>query len=82
MERTLDLSIVLCLHHEGSLSTATLQSLQEAIFFARADGINIELVGVLDDPDALTKAALLEWSAGLPCSVQIIEVNNKSLGLS
>jgi glycosyltransferase involved in cell wall biosynthesis len=82
MEGTIDLSIVLCLHREGSLLIATLQSLQEAIFFARADGINVELVGVLDDPDALTKAALLEWSAGLPCSVQIIEVNNKSLGLS
>ncbi|MBV9234245.1 MAG: glycosyltransferase family 2 protein [Xanthobacteraceae bacterium] len=82
MEGTLDLSIILCLHREGSLLTATLQSLRDAIFFTRADGLNVELVGVLDDPDALTKAALVEWSAGLPCSVQIIEVNNKSLGLS
>lgn len=82
MEHALDLSVVLCLHREGSLLPATLQSLREAIFFARADGIRIELVAVLDDPDAITRAMLLDCAQGLPCPVQIIEVNNKSLGLS
>jgi glycosyltransferase involved in cell wall biosynthesis len=79
---TVDISIVLNLHREGKYLLRTLRSLQEASDFARAEGLKLELIAVLDLADELTKRLLFEFDAGRFERFTCIEVGNGSLGPS
>lgn len=79
---TIDYSIVLNLHNEAPYLKRTMRSLTEAVAFARHKGLTCELVLVLDSADEATQ----RWVTGADYSEfdqhKIIEVNNRSLGLS
>lgn len=78
----IDISLVLNLHREATFLPRTLQSLREAAAYADAHGLIVELVVVLDRPDAATVSTL----AGLDLSIfrccQQVSVDHGSLGLA
>lgn len=78
----IDVSLILCLHHEGKYLLRTLRSLAESAIFARAAGLKVELVAVLDRADEPTRAILSEFDLGCFDNAVVLEVNNGSLGLS
>ena len=51
-----DVTVVVTGHHEGDLCRPTFAALARAIEEARAGGIAVEVVGVLDRADAVTAA--------------------------
>ncbi|WP_240008191.1 glycosyltransferase [Pseudaquidulcibacter saccharophilus] len=78
-----DISLVLNVHREHLYIHRTLQSICEAVNFAKeCNGITFELVVVLDNPNE----QIISWSNneqfGCFDSVEIITVSNGSLGLS
>ncbi len=77
-----DLSVILNLHNETEFLKRTFASLRQAAAYASAQGITIELVVVLDN----SPAAARDWVQSYPyveyAKFQIVEVDNRSLGLS
>lgn len=81
-KKTFDLSVVLNLHREAPFLARTFRSLSEAANFAKLDGISIELVIVLDCADAETTRLAYEYAKPGFDAIQIVEVENRCLGLS
>jgi len=79
---TIDYSIVLNLHNEAPYLKRTLQSLAQAANFARSKGLMSELILVLDSADAATRMWVEKADYSDFDAHKIIEVNNRSLGLS
>lgn len=77
-----DISVVLNLHREAAYLARTLRSLSDAAEFARLDAVSIELVIVLDSADEGTKRLAYDHPKPGFSEVQIIEVENRCLGLS
>lgn len=77
-----DISVILNAHNEGGIIIRTLRSLAEAADFARARGITLEIVVVLDNPNEATRSAIASADFSSFDGVQTIEVSNRSLGLS
>nr|WP_281421518.1 glycosyltransferase [Chelatococcus asaccharovorans] len=70
------------IHREAVFLKRTLLSLDAALAVARAEGLVIELVAVLDRSNDATRAVLAGHDLGSYGHVEIIEVDNGSLGLS
>ncbi|KVS74880.1 hypothetical protein WK41_07980 [Burkholderia cepacia] len=77
-----DISVILNAHNEGGIINRTLRSLAEAADFARARGITLEIVVVLDNPNEATRSVIASADLSSFDGVQTIEVSNRSLGLS
>jgi glycosyltransferase involved in cell wall biosynthesis len=77
-----DLSVVLNVHNETRYLLRTLRSLGEAARFAAAEGIDTELVIVLDRSPADTRALVDGWADDSLPAIRRIAVDNGSLGLS
>lgn len=77
-----DISIVLNLHAEGKYLSRTVMSLIDAANYARAYGLIVEIVIVLDRPDNITRNVLAKLDFGCFDTVQTVEVDHGSLGLS
>lgn len=77
-----DVTLVLTLHREGKLLLRTLLSIREAALFARAAGLSIELVAVLDLPDEVTVEVLSNFDLTAFDGHDFLRVENGSLGLS
>ncbi len=77
-----DVTVILNLHNEGVFLKRTLLSLDEAVEFATSKGLSIELVAVLDRPDASTERVLREHDLSHYSRTEVLCVNNGSLGLS
>jgi glycosyltransferase involved in cell wall biosynthesis len=77
-----DISIILNLHDETRYLRRTLQSLEEAVRFAKLEALHFELIGVLDRPTP----SLMKWIATYDFSVfdlhRLVRVDHGSLGLS
>jgi glycosyltransferase involved in cell wall biosynthesis len=56
-----DISVIITAHHEGRLSHRSARSAQRAARFARAAGIEVEIIGVLDCPSEETLTYFAEW---------------------
>lgn len=81
-ERPFHASIILNVHREAVFLRRTLLSLEEAVEFAGSKGLKLELVVVLDRTNDATRLALSSFDFSAYAAVQIIEVDNGSLGLS
>ncbi|KVU29939.1 hypothetical protein WK66_07020 [Burkholderia ubonensis] len=77
-----DISVILNAHNEGNIINRTLRSLAEAADFARARGITVEMVVVLDNPNDATRSVIASADFSSFDAIQTIEVSNRSLGLS
>ncbi|WP_140984188.1 glycosyltransferase [Asticcacaulis tiandongensis] len=77
-----DITIVLNVHREITYLRRTLLSLVEAVTFAHNDGLSCELVIVLDNSDEHTRTWIKAEDLSAFQATQIIEVDNRSLGLS
>ncbi|MFC5082692.1 glycosyltransferase [Microvirga arabica] len=75
-------SIILNIHREVVYLRRTLLSLDEAVRFAQAKGLRLELVAVLDQSDDATRHVLSSFDLGSYSGVQFIDVDHGSLGLS
>ncbi|MFC1458788.1 glycosyltransferase [Microvirga arabica] len=75
-------SIILNIHREAVYLRRTLLSLDEAVRFAQAKGLRLELVAVLDQSDDATRHVLSSFDLGSYSGVQFIDVDHGSLGLS
>jgi glycosyltransferase involved in cell wall biosynthesis len=78
----IDISVILNLHDELRYLNRTLQSLSEAVVYARGFGVSVELIAVLDRPsrsiaELVQRADLYAFNG-----TKVIEVDNGSLGLS
>lgn len=81
-----DISVIVNLHDEGILCYPTLRSVAEAISKAQANGINCELLVVVDNPSDemkdLTKGYMEFINSMIPLDFSIKELDVKDLGLS
>lgn len=74
-----DICAVLNLHREGLMAHASFRSILEARAQAEAEGIVVEIVAVLDRPDAVTR----ELAATFPAAgTRILELAVGDLGMS
>jgi glycosyltransferase involved in cell wall biosynthesis len=80
--RAPDLSVVLNLHREAGYLARTFASLEAAVRHADLAGIACELVVVLDRPDTPTRAIVEGMAQGPWVRVEVVTVDNGSLGLS
>lgn len=78
----IDVSAIVTLHRGTKYLARTLASLSEAARFARARGLRIELVAVLDRPDQAMRAAWQDAEVSAFDNVVSITVDNGSPGLS
>ena len=78
----LDISVILNVHNEARFIARTIRSLSEAAEFAHFEGIRTELIVVLDCADERTRQAVQRTRATGFHKVQVIECENRSLGLS
>lgn len=82
-----DLSVVVTGHREGRLAHHTMRSLAIAVQHARSQGLTVEVVCVLDRPDADTVHFFTEatgpdgYFAGL-CTTTVFEVDHGDPGLA
>ncbi|MCL2542643.1 MAG: glycosyltransferase family 2 protein [Nocardioidaceae bacterium] len=60
-----DIAAVITAHNEGDLAKVSMRSLQEAVAQARAAGLTVEVLAVLDNPDDETVAAFEDVPAGV-----------------
>lgn len=74
------ISVVLNLHREGVYLPRTLRSLHEACAYAEADGLSVEIVAVLDRPDAATRYGLEQSSLSRSGRVKLVFADVGSLG--
>ena len=77
---SIDISIVLNLHDEARFLDRTVASLREAVAYARADGLSIELVIVLDNATRETAAKVAAMDFSWMDGVCFLEVSHGSLG--
>ncbi len=75
-------STIVTLHREGKYLPRTIQSLSEAATFAHARGLGIELIAVLDRPDAATRNIFQHSDLSAFQAVRALEVDNGSVSLS
>ena len=80
--KKIDISIVLNAHREGTLLSFTLRSLVDTTLHAKTKGLVVELIAVLDSPDAATRAVLHDFESEAFARIERIEVKNASLGPS
>ncbi|CAH1657994.1 MULTISPECIES: glycosyltransferase [unclassified Chelatococcus] len=80
--RTFHASIILNIHREAVFLKRTLLSLDEALAVAHDDGLAIELVAVFDRSDDATRAVLAGHDLNGYAHVEMLDVDNGSLGLS
>lgn len=74
-----DISVVINAHREGQLLDATVKSALDAIALARAESLSVQLLIILDSPDAATRAYCTQFK---PPNAQLIEVDFKDIGLA
>lgn len=82
VDRDIDASIILNLHRGASVLPRTLLSLRNAAVFAKSVGYTLELVVVLDRSDDETHNAVTSFDLSNYDRLQVIHVDNGSLGLS
>jgi glycosyltransferase involved in cell wall biosynthesis len=76
----MDITAVINAHDEGLLAQASLLSLHKSVLRARAAGLSVEILAVLDRADSLTAAMLDNFSAqNESCSVYSIDVGDLGL---
>ena len=80
--RPFDISVVLNVHDEAKFLARTVQSVREAIRFARCCGLSVEFVIVLDKPDLRTRSWVKRLEFQDADAFQTIEVDHGSLGLA
>lgn len=78
----IDISLVLNFHRESKFLFRTLLSIKDATDYARLHGIVVELIIVLDRPDALTRQTLQKFELGVFDHAKVVEVDRGSLGLA
>ena len=78
----MDISLVLNVHNESGYLRRTLIALEKAAHYARARNIAIELIAVLDRPDAATIDWVRSYDFAAFDAHQICSVDNGSLGPS
>ena len=78
----IDVSMIVTLHREGRYLNRTLTSLQQAAESARAAGLNLELVAVVDQIDRLTDGVLQNARLSAFDTIQRVEVDYGSPGRS
>ena len=76
MKTKLDIAVIANLHREGILAYASWRSLQSAKRYAEQRGLNVEVIVVLDTPNAETRRFVNE----LIPQPQIIEIADDDLG--
>ena len=59
---SVDISVVLNLHAEGGLAHPSLQSLERMAARARAEGVGLEVIAVLDDSDPITTSVVQQYA--------------------
>ncbi len=59
---TIDITAIVTAHREGLLAPATLATLARAVEIARVEGLNVEIVVMLDRADALTREVFQHFS--------------------
>jgi len=74
-----DISLVVNAHAEGRLLHPTVKSAVEAIHCAQQEGLNVELLIVLDNADEETICYCQNY---LPSNARLLEVSNSDPGLS
>jgi glycosyltransferase involved in cell wall biosynthesis len=79
---TIDISLILNIHNESTYLTRSLMSLERATQYARAYRLTIELVVVLDRPDAPTSEWMRAYDFRTFDAHQVCTVDNGSLGPS
>lgn len=82
INKAIDVSLIVNVHREQRFIARTFRSLADAISHASINGINCEVIIVLDASDAATKNTVLSWKSILLHSVRLLDVNNRSLALS
>ena len=78
----IDLSVVLTIHDEMPFLRRTFASLGQAASFARAQGLAVELIVVLDKPTSAVRSWVENYQIRDYAQHTTIEVNNSSAGLS
>lgn len=73
-----DISAVLTAHREGGMAGIALRSMLEAVDAARAAGLEVELIGMLDGPDHTT-ADVLSGAAGHGMAVHQVDLRDQGL---
>lgn len=79
MSSAVDVTIVLNAHREGSLAHASVESARAAAEHARRSGLEVEMLVVLDRPDAETRSYFNEY---VRSQIPVHEVEYGDLGLS
>jgi glycosyltransferase involved in cell wall biosynthesis len=79
---TIDISLILNIHNESIYLRRSLMSLERATEYARAYGLAVELVVVLDRPDAPTSEWIRAYDFHSFDTHQVCTVDNGSLGPS
>lgn len=75
-------SLVLNIHNESRYLVRTLRSLEHAVRFARREGIDSELVVVMDRPDTATERMARGYDYSVFGETRLLKVDNGSLGPS
>lgn len=78
---TFDITAVINGHAEGLMAHASLQSLKKCANIANAQGIRVELIAVLDNPNELTLDVFEEFARANP-ELNILKVAHGDLGYS
>jgi glycosyltransferase involved in cell wall biosynthesis len=77
MSKPVDISAVVTFHNEGAFCLPALRSLQDMADAAGSDGLNVEVLAVLDKPDPETRRLVRAAAAG---SATVVEVSFGDLG--
>ncbi len=77
----MDITAVITAHDEGLLARASLLSLRESVRQARAIGLSVEIVVILDRADSLTRAVFCDFSRNRE-TLQIYSVDFGDPGLA
>lgn len=75
MSENPDITAIITAHHEGIMAGATLRSFRDAIEHAQGEGISIEAVVYLDNPDTATQRVFQDQSG-----IQLVEVDFRDQG--
>lgn len=78
----MDLTAVVVGHHEGLLAHRTLLAAWSACEYAREHGATVELLAVLDRPDAATLAVFHNFARAVGRGFRTVVVDNGDLGLT
>src|SRR5262249_6352570 len=79
MKLGVDVTVAVNAHQEGLVAQPSLRSVSRAKAHAREQGINVEVVVVLDKADSLTKGIVERWEES---NVHVLNVAHGDLGLS